>query len=181
MKIHDQEGRQYRKREIRDDTEGAVEVCKSDDDLNVNASPVLRFVPEVRDRMALKQRDEEENRAGDDRDEHGSVDDPGVNFSDGNAQEEAANRDLGGDHTAAVEEIAEPPAVCCFLDAIFGKINVVSAGAIVHANRGRRAVGDEGQLERVSAVAIKELSSLTVANTISQSSMPKAFTIRMRT
>ena len=62
------------------------------------------------------------------------------------AQKEASNRTFGGDHRAAVEEVAEPPAVRPSLNAFDREILVMPASAEVYTDDGRRSISHKRYL-----------------------------------
>lgn len=105
-----QKHRQNGKSKVANDAERAIKIRKGNDDLNVETGPLRKvLVPEEIDGRALEECDEEENDAGKDGDGHDAPDDELVDSTDGDAEEEVADGDLGGDHGAAVPEVAEPP------------------------------------------------------------------------
>lgn len=61
--------------------------------------------------MTLEQCHEEEDNSGQDSEHHGHVDDPTVESSGRDSQEEESNGHLRDDHAEGVEEVAEPPAL----------------------------------------------------------------------
>jgi hypothetical protein len=130
----------------------------------------------------LEESDEEEGGTGKGRDEHGRVDDPGVDTLDGDSKEEAANGNLGEDHGAAVEEVAVEPAVLGALDVEGAEVVVVSAGSIMYTQGRGGHVSSEEYLGGVSSVACSGSDGRrTVEPTMSQSSTPNALTMRSRT
>lgn len=183
LKIPDQGSRQQSEGEISNDTENAVNVSEGNDDEVGDASPIHEaLLPEVSDGVALEKCNKEKGRAGDGRNSHGSVDDPGVYALDGDAQKEAADRDLGQDHGATVKEVAVEPALSCLLDTQCLEVPVMTASSILHSYCRGNTITDEEKLPVVSIhFCMRSLSSLTVDATMSQSSTPNAFTIFTRT
>lgn len=94
--------RQKREREITNDAEGTVEVGEGDDNLHGNAVTIQVRVPKEFDGRALEKGDKKEDDARKDGDEHDAVNDPDVDSSDGDAQEEPANGYFRGDHRCAI-------------------------------------------------------------------------------
>jgi hypothetical protein len=100
--------------------------------------------------VTLKECDEEECRAGKGRNEHGSVNNPGVYTLDGNAKQEATNGDLRQDHRAAIEEIAVEPALSRFLHLPFFEILVVATCTVVCSYCRGTTVANEENLRVIS-------------------------------
>ena len=79
LQVPYQESRNDSEGEVGDDTEDTVDVAESGDDCVVDALSFLRSaVPHVRDWVALEETDEEESASSDNRDAHGTVDDPDI-------------------------------------------------------------------------------------------------------
>lgn len=79
LQVPYQESRNDSESEVGDDTEDTVDVAESGDDCVVDALSFLRSaVPHVRDWVALEETDEEESASSDNRDAHGTVDDPDI-------------------------------------------------------------------------------------------------------
>jgi len=79
LQVPYQKARNDGEREVGDDTENTVDVAESGDDCVVDALSFLRSaVPHVRDWVALEETDEEESASSNDRDAHGTVDDPDI-------------------------------------------------------------------------------------------------------
>lgn len=86
LQVPNQESWQECEREISDDAEDTVDETKSNDDGVIDARPIFEgLFPEKPDGVALKESDEEESRAGECRDKHGSVDDPCMDTLNGDA------------------------------------------------------------------------------------------------
>lgn len=155
IQLHNQNNRQKRKRKVTNQTAGAVQVRQRDNHIDIDAAALLVLVPEEGLRVALEQSDEEEDHA---RDNCAGQDEPDcddVGFADGDAEEEPADADFGGDHGGAVPHVAEPPVLAllagryddsldldahhhCFLKVFWVEIFPVSARAVVHADEGTR-------------------------------------------
>ena len=132
--------------------------------------------------MTLKECNEEESCAGKGRNEHGGVDDPGMDALDGNAQQEATDGDLRQDHGAAVEEIAVEPTFACFLNLPVLKIFVMTTGTVIRSCCRGNTITNEKKLPLISdKKGLWCWKILTVEATMSQSSTPNAFTIFNRT
>lgn len=80
--------------EVRNDCACTVEEGESDYNIDRNAVSWFVLVPEVADRGALKDGDEEEDSAGENRYGHGGVDDPLVHRLDRDTKKEKSNRNL---------------------------------------------------------------------------------------
>lgn len=79
LQVPYQESRNDSESEVGDDTEDTVDVAESGDDCIIDTLSFLRSaVPHVRDWVALEETDEEESASSDDRDAHGTVDDPDI-------------------------------------------------------------------------------------------------------
>lgn len=77
LQMPDHKGWDNGKRKIRNDAEDAVDIAKDGDDSIIDAFPLLRdAVPHVRDGVALEETDKEKGTSGNDRDQHGHVDNP---------------------------------------------------------------------------------------------------------
>lgn len=138
LEVPDKESGDDGEGEIRDDTEDTVQVGESDDDFDVDARTGSAVVlgPEVLDGVALEESDEEKGKSGEEGDEHGSVDDPGMHLSHGDAQEETPDGDLGSNHGRAVEQVTEPPAIHGLLNVFRWEVVVVTTCSIMHADYG---------------------------------------------
>jgi hypothetical protein len=62
----------------------------------------LALVPEEGNGLALKEGDKEEDNSGADGDGHNAVDNPDVELSDRDSEEEVTDGDFGGNHCEAV-------------------------------------------------------------------------------
>lgn len=81
LQPHNDKRRQNRKREIRNDTESAIKVAQSNNNLDVDARSLLRvvpFLPVEGNGTALENSDEEEDNAYTEGYHHGAVDNPCV-------------------------------------------------------------------------------------------------------
>lgn len=79
LQVPYQEARNNSEGEVGYDTEDTVDVAESSNDCVVDALSFLRSsIPHVRDWVALEETDEEESASSDERDKHGTVDDPGI-------------------------------------------------------------------------------------------------------
>lgn len=117
IQIFNKKERKKSEREVRNDRTAAVEKGEGDDDVDVDAEAVLGRIsreprPEEADRGALQERDEEEDKASQDRYPHRTVDDPFVYGLDRYPEEEQTNGSLGEDHGKSVGDVAKPPVLC---------------------------------------------------------------------
>jgi len=164
LQMPDQESRNDSEGEVGDDTEDTVDVAESGDDCVVDALSFLRSaVPHVRDWVALEETNEEESASSNDRNAHGTVDDPGifsqhchkssslgclpcVQFSNTNPQEKETDGKLRTYHRYRVEQIAKVPRMLRILNTLDRQVTMMFPGSIVYADARRCGVRNEEEL-----------------------------------
>ena len=110
VQVPDEEDWEQPKSEVTYGCNGTVGESNADNNVDVDAgSSVMVLIPEVPNRGALQDGDEEEDESGYYGRAHDAVDDPAVMRLDSDTKEEETDGDLGAYHAHAIRWIAKIP------------------------------------------------------------------------
>lgn len=98
--------------QVRDCGAHAVQICDPKKNVPIDTRALSReLVPEIVDRLTHEDGEKQENQANDGGDRSGSIEDPGVDAVDRDAQQGDDDGYLSDDACEDVENLAQPPAL----------------------------------------------------------------------